>query len=104
MTSGLVAGAALGAAHVLGPRGPGPGGAKQSSDLACLALGTGVAAGLMLDGRLRRGFRGGAGEIGHVPYQPAGPLCACGQRGCLELDASGPRSRCAALPRAADRA
>lgn len=81
--------AALGAAHVLGLRGPGLGGAGQSGDLAYLALGTGVAAGLMLDGRLRRGFRGGAGEIGHVPYQPAGPLCACGQRGCLELYASG---------------
>ena len=71
--------AALGAAHLLG----------LGADLAYLALGTGVAAGVVLDGRLRRGFRGGAGEIGHVPYEPSGPQCACGQRGCLELYASG---------------
>ena len=71
--------AAVGAAHVLGVRG----------DLAFLALGTGVAAGLVLDGQLRRGHRGGAGEVGHLPYDLRGPLCPCGQRGCLELYASG---------------
>lgn len=71
--------AALGAAKVLGLRG----------DLAFLALGTGVAAGLLLDGRLRRGLVGAAGEIGHVPYRLDGPQCPCGQRGCLELYASG---------------
>jgi glucokinase len=38
---------------------------------------------------LRRGVHGAAGEIGHVPVDPAGPLCSCGQRGCLELRASG---------------
>lgn len=61
----------------------------RSQDLAVLALGTGVAAGLVLDGRLRRGAFGGAGEIGHLPYAPDGPRCACGQHGCLELYASG---------------
>lgn len=71
--------AALGAAHALG----------TSADLAFLALGTGLAAGLLLDGRLRRGASGAAGEIGHLPYLANGPLCACGQRGCLELYASG---------------
>ena len=71
--------AALGAARVLDLRG----------DLAFLALGTGVAAGLLLGGEPRRGARGGAGEIGHLPYDPAGPACPCGQRGCLELYASG---------------
>jgi glucokinase len=71
--------AALGAAQVLGLTG----------DLALLALGTGVAAGLLLGGEPRRGSRGGAGEIGHLPYDPAGPACPCGQRGCLELYASG---------------
>jgi glucokinase len=71
--------AALGAAAALGLRG----------DLALLALGTGVAAGLLLGGELRRGQRGGAGEIGHLPYAPDGPVCPCGQRGCLELYASG---------------
>jgi glucokinase len=71
--------AALGAARVLGLDG----------DLAFLALGTGVAAGLLFGGEPRRGARGGAGEIGHLPYDPAGPACPCGQRGCLELYASG---------------
>ena len=58
-------------------------------DLAYLSIGTGVAAGLMLDGRLRRGALGVAGEIGHLPVDPAGPVCECGQRGCLEMVASG---------------
>ena len=58
-------------------------------DLAYLSVGTGLAAGLVLGGRLRRGARATAGEIGHVPVDPAGPLCACGQRGCLETVASG---------------
>ena len=58
-------------------------------DLAYLALGTGVAAGLVLDGRLRRGRFGLAGEVGHLPVDPEGLECPCGQRGCLELYASG---------------
>ncbi|HEY6495031.1 MAG TPA: ROK family protein [Trebonia sp.] len=60
-----------------------------ADDLAYLALGTGLAAGYVLSGALRRGVHGVAGEIGHVPVDPAGPLCSCGQRGCLELRASG---------------
>jgi glucokinase len=71
--------AAAGAAHVLGHR----------ADVAFLALGTGVAAGFLLDGRVRRGWLGAAGEIGHLSLDPSGPPCACGQRGCLELSASG---------------
>lgn len=57
--------------------------------MAYLNLGTGLAAGLVLEGHLWRGSRGVAGEIGHVPVDPNGPICACGQRGCLELVASG---------------
>jgi glucokinase len=71
--------AAIGAAAALGCR-----------DLAYLSVGTGIAAGLLLDGRLRRGARGAAGEIGHLPVDPEGPACDCGQRGCLEAVASGP--------------
>ncbi|WP_250448367.1 ROK family protein, partial [Actinotalea sp. C106] len=59
--------AALGAAVGRGPRG----------DLAFLALGTGLAAGLVLDGAVRRGISGAAGEVGHLPYAPHGPRCAC---------------------------
>jgi len=58
-------------------------------DLVYLSIGTGLAAGLVLDGRLRRGAHGAAGEIGHVPVDPAGVRCRCGQRGCLETVASG---------------
>ena len=58
-------------------------------DVAYLNLGTGLAAGIVLDGELRRGAHGAAGEIGHLALDPAGPRCACGQRGCLETIASG---------------
>jgi glucokinase len=59
------------------------------SSMAYLNLGTGLAAGLVLDGRLWRGSNGTAGEIGHIPIDPHGDVCACGQRGCLETIASG---------------
>ena len=68
-------------------------------DLVYLSIGTGLAAGLVLDGRLRRGEHGAAGEIGHVPVDPAGEVCHCGQRGCLETIASG-SALAAAWPRA----
>ena len=58
--------------------------------LALLAIGTGIAAGVVLDGRLHRGALGLAGEIGHVIVDPEGPRCACGNRGCLEAVAAGP--------------
>lgn len=58
-------------------------------DVVYLSVGTGLAAGLVLDGRLRRGEHGAAGEIGHVPIDPAGAACGCGQKGCLETIASG---------------
>jgi predicted NBD/HSP70 family sugar kinase len=58
-------------------------------DLVYLSIGTGLAAGLVLDGVLRRGATGAAGEIGHVPTDPGGAVCQCGQRGCLETVASG---------------
>lgn len=60
-----------------------------AGDLALLSVGTGLAAGLVVGGRLHRGARGAAGEIGHVPVDPAGAECPCGQRGCLETVASG---------------
>ncbi len=59
-----------------------------ADDLGYLSIGTGLAAGYVLDGRLRRGAHGASGEIGHVPVDPDGPLCSCGQRGCLELSAA----------------
>lgn len=57
--------------------------------MAYLNLGTGLAAGIVRSGTIWRGTNGVAGEIGHIPVRPNGPLCACGQRGCLETLASG---------------
>jgi predicted NBD/HSP70 family sugar kinase len=64
-------------------------GEAASGDLAYLSIGTGLAAGLALDGRLRRGVQGAAGEVGHLPVDPQGLPCSCGQTGCLETVASG---------------
>lgn len=64
--------------------------AAPPRSLAYLSIGTGIAAGIILDGRLYRGANGMAGEIGHIPVDPAGPRCACGAYGCLEAVASGP--------------
>ena len=46
--------------------------------------GTGVGGGCVYDGRILRGKKGSCMEIGHMPVAPDGPLCGCGQRGCLE--------------------
>jgi glucokinase len=52
-------------------------------------VGTGVGAGLILDGRLHRGHHGWAGELGHMAVHPDGPACGCGRRGCVQALASG---------------
>lgn len=64
--------------------------ARPIASLAYLSIGTGIAAGLVLDRRLYRGAGGMAGEIGHIPVDPSGPRCVCGSYGCLEVFASGP--------------
>jgi glucokinase len=65
-------------------------GAARASDLALMiTLGTGIGGGIVLDGRLRRGSHGVAGEWGHMRVVPDGRLCACGNRGCWEQYASG---------------
>ena len=79
--------AALGAFHLLGSESGLD--SAPSHSMAYLNLGTGLAAGLVLNGQVWRGSRGTAGEIGHIPVDPNGPLCPCGQRGCLEMVASG---------------
>ena len=65
------------------------GAGQGCSDLAFLTMGTGIGAGLILDGALYRGRRDLAGEIGHATIYPGGVLCLCGKRGCLEAIASG---------------
>jgi glucokinase len=49
-----------------------------------LTLGTGVGGGVFANGRILRGASGAAGHIGHLTIDPDGPLCVCGNRGCLE--------------------
>ena len=63
--------------------------AKQSDDFACVNLGPGIGLGIMSNGRLYRGATETAGEIGHIIVDVDGPLCRCGNRGCLEAVASG---------------
>lgn len=55
-----------------------------NAPIAYLNLGTGVAAGIIVDGRIWRGSRGTAGEVGHFVVDPNGRECGCGQRGCIE--------------------
>lgn len=57
-------------------------------ELLFLAIGTGIAGTVVVDGRPVAGAAGLAGEIGHTPVRPEGIECACGQRGCLESYAS----------------
>lgn len=60
-----------------------------TGSMAYVNLGTGVAAGIVTDGQLWRGARGTAGEVGHISVDPNGPLCRCGQHGCIEAFAGG---------------
>ncbi len=59
------------------------------SHLAVITVGTGIGAGLVLEGKLFRGATGIGGEIGHIIVNPDGPKCGCGSTGCLEALASG---------------
>jgi glucokinase len=63
------------------------GAGRGALDLVCIALGTGVGGGVVIGGRLHLGL-GHAGEIGHTTVDPDGPLCGCGNRGCLDRMAS----------------
>lgn len=65
-------------------------GAGQGSDhMIYVTVSTGIGGGFILGGRLYAGATGGAAEIGHTTILPYGPLCGCGNRGCLEALASG---------------
>jgi predicted NBD/HSP70 family sugar kinase len=68
-------------------------GETGTGGLMVLRIGTGVGAGLVLEGSLLHGHRGAAGEIGHVVVDPDGERCACGRTGCLETILAVPRLR-----------
>jgi len=60
------------------------GAGRGAPDVAYIKASSGIGAGLIIGGRLHRGVGGTAGEIGHTPYREDGPICRCGNRGCLE--------------------
>ena len=57
---------------------------RQYENFLVLTIGTGVGLGIVVDGVVLRGSGGGAGEVGHIPVAIDGPLCSCGNTGCLE--------------------
>jgi glucokinase len=65
------------------------GAAQKERNFLAMVVSTGIGGGIVLDGRLLHGQTGNAGHIGHVIVEPAGRVCACGARGCLEAEASG---------------
>jgi glucokinase len=66
-------------------------GAGRGADtMACFAIGTGIGGGLVINGQLHLGIGGTAGELGHQTIDFNGPICGCGNRGCVEAFASGP--------------
>jgi predicted NBD/HSP70 family sugar kinase len=64
------------------------GAARGKSDVAYIKVSSGIGAGLISAGRIHRGIGGTAGEIGHTLVVADGPVCRCGNRGCLETVAS----------------
>jgi glucokinase len=62
---------------------------KGIDDVVCVYVGSGIGAGLILNGRLYAGVDGVAGELGHTVIEPEGRICTCGRRGCLEMYCSG---------------
>lgn len=63
---------------------------EAPQSLALFSIGTGISAGVVVEGTLVRGANGMAGEVGHVVIDESGPECVCGQKGCLETLAAGP--------------
>ena len=67
------------------------GAGKGCENLVCITVGTGIGSGLVFNGKLIRGAKNAAGEIGHIKLTMGdGPICGCGDYGCCEAYASGP--------------
>jgi len=66
------------------------GAGRQDASMVYFVVGTGVGGAVIIDGAIYRGLANTAGEIGHVTLDPDGPLCGCGNRGCVETFLSGP--------------
>jgi predicted NBD/HSP70 family sugar kinase len=61
---------------------------EECRNLVVVTVSEGIGTGVLANGQLVRGLNGMAGEFGHVPVDPTGPLCGCGSRGCWETFAS----------------
>jgi glucokinase-like ROK family protein len=66
------------------------GAGKGVDNLIFIKIGTGIGAGIICEGKIYRGTNGCAGDIGHIGVNKSGPLCHCGNKGCLEAVAAGP--------------
>lgn len=67
------------------------GAGRGCENFICITVGTGIGSGIVINGKIVRGASNAAGEIGHIKLQAeGGPLCGCGDSGCLEAFASGP--------------
>ncbi len=78
------------------------GAGRGLDNLIFVKIGTGIGAGIICEGKIYRGTNGCAGDIGHICVDKNGPLCRCGNKGCLEAVAGGPAiaARCLALAQA----
>jgi glucokinase len=65
------------------------GAGSGASTVVCVTVGTGIGGGVAFNGHLHTGLDGVAGELGHQTIEPDGPVCGCGNRGCLEALAGG---------------
>lgn len=65
------------------------GAAQENDNFVYMTISTGIGSGIIMDGKLIRGLKGNAGDIGHTVIDPSFGSCTCGQRGCLEAIASG---------------
>jgi glucokinase len=65
------------------------GAGRGARSIVYLTVSTGIGGGIILDGKIWHGLKDAAGEIGHMTVCPDGPVCGCGNRGCLEAMSSG---------------
>lgn len=63
---------------------------RQIENFLVIKVGTGIGCGIVCHGELYRGASGSAGDVGHICVDPEGPLCRCGNRGCVEAMAAAP--------------
>lgn len=66
------------------------GAGRGAKSMALIIVGTGIGAAMIVDGKLYRGDRDSAGEVGHITVDLEGPICTCGSTGCVESFAGGP--------------